>query len=85
MKEIQLPEIFKYNKAFLEDEIQPETIYKEFQKRDITLCTDEKKNDSKEIIRSIDDKKYYKIFLDILKKTNSSFILERLQRCGKII
>lgn len=85
MKEIQLSEIFEYNKSFLEVEIQPVTIYEAFQERGITLCRDKKKKDSKEVIRSIFGKKCYESFLDILKKEDFSFILKRLQRCGKII
>ena len=85
LEEMQLSDIIKYNQSFLEKEIQPEMIYGKLKKRGITLYTDGKKIDSGIIIRSIIDNNHYVEFLNILKKEECSFILKRLQPCGKII
>jgi hypothetical protein len=85
LEKLQFPEICKYNQSFLEREMQTETIYEAFKDRDITLCTDDTKNDTATIMRSIcENINYHKIFQDILKE-DFEFILKRLQHFGKII
>ena len=80
LEKMQLSDIIKYNQSFLEKEIQPEMIYGELKQRVPTLCTE-----SEIIYKSIIENKCCAEFLKILKEKKSSFILKRLQFCGKII